>query len=109
MVRRGRTKVDDRDSFYQTRLNIADISYAAPAAAGPAGAAPAAAAEEAAEEEKPKEKTLFTVNLTKIDAAAKAKAIKEVKALMPSMNLVEVRYDVLEGQSSRRPNAWEAC
>lgn len=77
----------------QTRLNIADISYAAPAAsAGPAAGAASAPAEEATEEEKPKEKTLFTVNLTKIDASAKAKAIKEVKALMPSMNLVEVPF-----------------
>jgi large subunit ribosomal protein L7/L12 len=60
------------------------------ASAGPAagGAAPAAA--EAAVEEKPKEKTIFTVKLEKIDAAAKAKIIREVKAIMPNMNLVEV-------------------
>lgn len=37
-----------------------------------------------------KEKTIFTVNLNKIDATQKAKAIREVKAIMPSMNLVEV-------------------
>lgn len=59
------------------------------ASAGPAaGAAPAAA--EVAVEEKPKEKTIFTVKLEKIDAAAKAKIIREVKAIMPNMNLVEV-------------------
>lgn len=34
---------------------------------------------------------MFTVTLTKIDAAQKAKAIKEVKAVQPNMNLVEVR------------------
>lgn len=34
---------------------------------------------------------MFTVTLTKIDAAQKAKVIKEVKAVMPNMNLVEVR------------------
>ena len=42
-------------------------------------------------QEKPKEKTIFTVKLDKIDPAAKAKIIKEVKAIMPNMNLVEVR------------------
>jgi ribosomal protein L7/L12 len=41
-------------------------------------------------QEKPKEKTIFTVKLEKFDAAAKAKIIREVKALMPNMNLVEV-------------------
>lgn len=57
---------------------------ASAAAAAPAAAAPV---EEVAA---PKEKTVFNVNLTKIDAAQKAKAIREVKALMPGMNLVEV-------------------
>lgn len=33
---------------------------------------------------------MFNVTLTKIDTAQKAKAIREVKAIMPSMNLVEV-------------------
>lgn len=60
-------------------------------AAGPAAAAPAAAAEAPAEE-KPKEKTIFTVKLEKIDAAQKAKVIREVKAMMPTMNLVEVSF-----------------
>lgn len=74
----------------KSRLNIADVPLAAaPAAAAPAGgAAPAAAA---AEEEKPKEKTIFTVKLEKFDAAAKAKVIREVKAMMPNMNLVEAK------------------
>jgi large subunit ribosomal protein L7/L12 len=55
------------------------------AAAADAGEAPAA-------EEKPKEKTIFTLKLEKIDAAAKAKIIREVKAIMPNMNLVEVSW-----------------
>lgn len=76
--------------YFQTRLNIADIAVAAPVAAAPAGGA-AAGGEAAAEAEKPKEKTVFTVTLTKIDAAQKAKVIKEVKQIMPNMNLVEVR------------------
>jgi large subunit ribosomal protein L7/L12 len=72
----------------QSRLNIADIPIAAApaAAAAPAGAAPADA-----EAEKPKEKTVFNLSLVKIDPAQKAKVIKEVKSLMPNMNLVEVR------------------
>lgn len=55
-------------------------------------AAPAAAApvEAEAAEEKPKEKTIFTVKLDAIDAATKAKVIREVKVLMPNMTLVEV-------------------
>ncbi|GAA6042070.1 hypothetical protein JCM8097_004093 [Rhodosporidiobolus ruineniae] len=71
----------------KTRLNIVDIALPA-AAAAPAAAAPAAAADEPAA---PKEKTVFNVNLTKIDAAQKAKAIREVKALIPGMNLVEAK------------------
>lgn len=58
----------------------------------PSGGASAAAPVAAVVEEVVvvKEKTVFNVNLTKIDAAQKAKAIREVKAIMPSMNLVEV-------------------
>lgn len=61
---------------------------AAGAASSSSAGGGAAAAEP--EAEKPKEKTVFKVSLTKIDAAQKAKAIREVKALMPGMNLVEV-------------------
>lgn len=63
---------------------------AAPAAAASGGAAAAPAPEE----EKPKEKTIFTVKLEKFDATAKAKIIREVKAMMPNMNLVEVSLTV---------------
>lgn len=63
-----------------------------PVSAGPgAGASAGAAAADAPAEEKPKEKTMFTVRLEKIDATAKAKIIKEVKTLMPNMNLVEAK------------------
>ena len=54
-------------------------------------AAPAAAVEEAAVEEKSKEKTIFTVKLESFDAAAKPKIIKEVKALVPNLTLMDVR------------------
>ena len=74
----------------KSRLNIVDIAM--PAAAPAAAAAPAGGAAEEPEKAAPKEKTVFNVNLTKIDAAQKAKAIKEVKAIMPGMNLVEARH-----------------
>ena len=72
----------------QTRLNITEVAM--PSSAPAAAAAPAA--EEAAVEEKPKEKTMFTVKLDAIDAGQKAKIIREVKAMMPNMNLVEVGH-----------------
>jgi hypothetical protein len=42
------------------------------------------------QEVKPKEKTIFNVTLEKFDAAAKPKIIKEIKNLIPNMNLMEV-------------------
>jgi large subunit ribosomal protein L7/L12 len=67
-------------------LNIQEIAM--PAAAAPV-AAPAAAEE--AVEEKPKEKTIFNVKLDSFDAAAKPKIIKEVKALVPNLTLIEAK------------------
>lgn len=78
----------DLVSQLKMRLNIQEIAMPA-AAAGPA--APAAAAAEPEEEEKPKEKTMFTVKLEKFEAASKAKVIKEIKAIVPNMNLVEAK------------------
>ena len=54
----------------------------------PVGAAAAPAA--AAEEEKPAEKTDFSIKIDKVDAAAKAKVIREVKNLA-GLNLVEAK------------------
>lgn len=54
-------------------------------------AAPAAAAEEAAVEEKPKEKTVFNVKLESFDTSAKPKIIREVKAMIPNLTLIDVR------------------
>ncbi|PWN35037.1 uncharacterized protein FA14DRAFT_113786, partial [Meira miltonrushii] len=72
------------------RLNIQDIAMPS-ASAGPVAAAPAAEAAPV-EEEKPKEKSLFTVKLKGLkDATAKAKVIKEIKALNSNMNLVEAK------------------
>ena len=76
----------------ESRLNIQEIAMpsAAPAAAAPA------AVEEAPKEEKPKEKTTFNVKLESFDATAKPKVIKEVKALVPNLTLIEVRSNFHE-------------
>ncbi|KAJ2961366.1 hypothetical protein NQZ79_g3436 [Umbelopsis isabellina] len=76
----------DLVSQLKTRLNIQDIAM--PVAMPSAPAAGGAAAP--AEEEKPAEKTEFKVKLEKIDPAAKAKVIREVKNLT-GMNLVEAK------------------
>ncbi|KAG2196456.1 hypothetical protein INT47_012657, partial [Mucor saturninus] len=67
----------------KTRLNIQDIAMPM---SMPTSAAPAAAAEE----EKPVEKTEFNVKIDKVDAASKAKVIREVKNLC-GLNLVEAK------------------
>lgn len=59
-------------------------------AAAPVAAAPAAA-EEAPAEEKPKEKTMFNVKLESFNATAKPKIIREVKAMIPNLTLIDVR------------------
>ena len=80
-------EVSELVTALKTKLNITEVAMptaAAPAAGAGAGAAPVE------EVEKPKEKTIFTVKLEKFEATAKAKIIREVKAIMPNMNLVEV-------------------
>ncbi|TFK73032.1 ClpS-like protein [Pluteus cervinus] len=71
----------------KARLNIQEIAM-------PAASAAPAAAEAASDEpapEKPKEKTIFTVKLESFDATSKAKIIKEVKALVPNLTLIEAK------------------
>ncbi|KAK7060195.1 54S ribosomal protein L12, mitochondrial [Paramarasmius palmivorus] len=70
----------------KSRLNIQEIAMPA-AAAAPAAAAPAD--EPAAE--KPAEKTIFNVKLESFDAAAKPKIIREVKALVPNLTLIDAK------------------
>ncbi|KAI8354308.1 putative mitochondrial ribosomal protein [Mortierella sp. GBAus27b] len=77
----------DLVSLLKTRLNIQEIAM--PVGGAPA-AAPAAAAA-APVEEKPVEKTEFNVKLEKFDAAAKAKLIREIKNIIPGINLVEAK------------------
>jgi len=44
--------------------------------------------------EKPKEKTIFNVKLESFDAGSKPKVIKEVKAMVPNLTLIEVRLTI---------------
>lgn len=77
----------DLVSLLKSRLNIQEIAMPA-AASAPVAAAPA---EEAAEEEKPKEKTVFNVTLKSFDAGAKPKIIREVKAMVPNLTLIDAK------------------
>lgn len=61
------------------------VAAAAPGAAGAGGPGAAVA------EEKVEEKTEFKVKLEKFDPASKAKVIREIKGLVPGMNLVEAK------------------
>ena len=63
-------------------------------------------------QEKPKEKTIFNVKLESFDTGAKPKVIREVKALVPNLTLIDVRYSghlsvSYAYSASRRPkNSW---
>ena len=46
-------------------------------------------------QEKPKEKTIFNVKLESFDPTSKPKVIKEVKAMVPNLTLIEVWPTVL--------------
>ncbi|KAF8977920.1 hypothetical protein BGZ46_006996 [Entomortierella lignicola] len=77
----------DLVSLLKTRLNIQEIAMPV----GGGAAAPAASAAAPVEEEKVAEKTEFSVKLEKFDAAAKAKLIREIKNIIPGINLVEAK------------------
>ncbi|KAF7161825.1 hypothetical protein CNMCM5623_007290 [Aspergillus felis] len=73
----------------KSRLNIPDLpvgGFAVAAAPGGGAAAPAAEEEEAAPAAQ--EKTLFNLKLETVDAASKAKVIKEIKGLL-GLSLVD--------------------
>ncbi|TFY64718.1 hypothetical protein EVJ58_g2425 [Rhodofomes roseus] len=76
----------DLVALLKSRLNIQEIAMPAAAPA----AAPAQAEAEAPEE-KPKEKTMFNVTLESFDAAVKPKIIREVKAMIPNLTLIEAK------------------
>jgi ribosomal protein L7/L12 len=69
------------------RLNLPDMVAAAPSAASPAQSATTAAQAAPAVEAK----TEFKVTLDKFDPASKAKVIREIKGLLPNLNLVEAK------------------
>lgn len=71
-------------TLLKKRLNLPEV-VAAPMCAPPSTSTTATPATPAAE------KTEFRVTLEKFDPASKAKVIKEVKALLPQMNLVEAK------------------
>ncbi|KIM67815.1 hypothetical protein SCLCIDRAFT_20812 [Scleroderma citrinum Foug A] len=77
----------DLVSLLKSRLNIQEIAM--PAAAPSAAAS--SPAEDAPVEEKPKEKTVFNVMLKSFDAGAKPKVIREVKALVPNLTLIDAK------------------
>ncbi|KAI0260511.1 ribosomal protein L7/L12 C-terminal domain-containing protein [Gloeopeniophorella convolvens] len=79
----------DLVTLLKTRLNIQEIAL--PSAGAPAAAAAPAEDAAPAEEAKPKEKTIFNVTLESFDAGAKPKIIKEVKALVPNLTLIEAK------------------
>lgn len=85
----------------KTRLNISEIAMpvAAVPVAAAAPAAPAAPAEAAAPAEKAPEKASFTIKLESFAADAKAKVIREIKNIVPGINLVDV--SLFESGSSR--------
>jgi len=86
-------EVADLNTALKKRLNISEVSYAAPSAAASVAAA-AAPEEEAADEPKEEAKkiqTEFTVTMTAFDAKQKIKVIKAIKANMPDMNLVSAK------------------
>ncbi|KAJ7122781.1 ribosomal protein L7/L12 C-terminal domain-containing protein [Mycena epipterygia] len=76
----------DLVTLLKSRLNIQEIAMPT-AAAAPAAAAPS---DEPAEE-KPKEKTVFNVQLESFDAGSKPKIIREVKALVPNLTLIDAK------------------
>lgn len=77
----------DLVTHLKSRLNIKEIAMPTAAAAPVAAAAPSD--EPAAE--KPKEKTIFNVQLESFEAGAKPKIIREVKALVPNLTLIDAK------------------
>ena len=67
----------------KTRLNISDIA--------PQAISTTKIVENASEKEKVKEKTEFKVILKSFDAKSKAKVIKEVKAVVENLTLVQAK------------------
>ncbi|KAF8324443.1 ribosomal protein L7/L12 C-terminal domain-containing protein, partial [Cantharellus anzutake] len=78
----------DLVTLLKSRLNIQEIAMPAPTTAPVANVS---TEDITPPEEKPKEKTIFNVTLEKFDSVAKAKIIKEIKSIIPNINLVEAK------------------
>ncbi|THH33730.1 hypothetical protein EUX98_g439 [Antrodiella citrinella] len=78
-------QASDLVTLLKSRLNIQEIAM--PSASAPV----AAAAEEAPVEEKPKEKTVFNLKLESFEATSKPKVIREVKAMIPNLTLIDAK------------------
>ncbi|KAI3630306.1 hypothetical protein MIR68_011741 [Amoeboaphelidium protococcarum] len=94
----------------KSQLGITDAMMAVPAAGSAsvqqtAGAAASGgdADQKTAQPEAPK-KTKFSLKLVKIDAAQKAKVIREIKNLIPNINLVEAKKFVESAPKVVREN-----
>ncbi|KJA24644.1 hypothetical protein HYPSUDRAFT_200512 [Hypholoma sublateritium FD-334 SS-4] len=82
-------QASDLVTLLKTRLNITEVAM--PAAAAPVAAAASAAPTDEPADEKPKEKTVFNVKLESFDPASKPKVIREVKALVPNLTLMDAK------------------
>ncbi|TFK43287.1 60S ribosomal protein L7/L12 [Crucibulum laeve] len=79
----------DLVTLLKSRLNIQEIAM--PAAAPATAQAAAAPGSDEPAPEKPKEKTVFNVMLESFDAGSKPKVIREVKALVPNLTLIDAK------------------
>lgn len=84
-------EVADLNTALKKKLNISEVSYAAPSAAAAPVAAAAVEEEPEPEPEVKKVQTEFTLTMTEFDPKIKVKVIKAVKANMPDFNLVAAK------------------
>merc|ERR1719499_2633772 len=82
-------EVADLNALLKSRLNISDTPVMM--AGGPVAAAPKVEEEEEAVAAPTAIQTSFTVKLEKFDAAKKVALIKEIKAIVEGMNLVQAK------------------
>ncbi|CAH8608363.1 unnamed protein product [Dicrocoelium dendriticum] len=81
-------EVSELTECLQKRLNIKSPMFTLPST----GSTPQTSTEpETTEDELPTVKTSFTVKLAKFDATKKVQLIKEIKSLLPEMNLAQAK------------------
>uniref|UniRef100_A0A0N5B6L0 39S ribosomal protein L12, mitochondrial n=1 Tax=Strongyloides papillosus TaxID=174720 RepID=A0A0N5B6L0_STREA len=86
-------EASDLNYGLRKKLNLPEVSSFPPAGMMMAAAAPASAPEEssAAPVDDIPKKMLFSVKLTKFDDSKKIALIKEIRSLMPGLNLVQAK------------------